>query len=86
MFCIVKVMQDKTRLLVLTGVYGNPDGKLGDKEEGSSNPARIKSGSSRRKRRRRLRKGKFSSRLRMSVRISVTKVPESSTRRVLLKP
>ena len=27
-------MQSNTRLLVLTGVHGDPDGKLGDKEDG----------------------------------------------------
>ena len=31
---ILKVMQSNTRLLVLTGVHGDPDGKLGDKEDG----------------------------------------------------
>ena len=30
----VKVMQRNTRLLVLTGVHGNQDGKLGDTDDG----------------------------------------------------
>ena len=45
MICIVKVMQEKTRLLVLTGVHGNLDGKLGGKDDrffkSSENQVRI---------------------------------------------
>ena len=33
MFSIVKVMQRNTRLLVLTGVHGDEEGKLGDFDE-----------------------------------------------------